>query len=92
MSKLSGLAEVMFYGFCEAEIGGRVAGLFCFGICCEGAVQCWLGLQASLHEDLATGFQSLQSTDPGGSANAVSVLACRHYFLDILLVTQGNSV
>lgn len=59
MSKLSGLAEVTFYGFCEPEIGGRLAGLFCFTICCEGEAQCWLGLQASLHEDLTTGFQTL---------------------------------
>lgn len=72
------------------KLGGRSAGLFCFRIYCEGVVQCWLGLQVSLHEDFPTGFQSLQSTDPSGSANAISVLACPLYFLHILLVTQGN--
>lgn len=93
MSKLSGLTDIMFYAICESEIGVcGLVGLFCFRIYCEGAVKCWLGLQVSLHEDLSTGFQSLQSIDLGASASAIYVLACHHYFLDIVLVTQGNSV
>lgn len=94
MPKLCGLTAVMFHSFCGSGMGGNLAGLFCLSIYCEVSVGCWLGCRLLSTRTSPQASRTHNPTGPDRSANAVYVVALEvihHHFLNVLLVTQGNS-